>query len=160
MTTARRPSTWYLWVPVLVVLLVVGAWFLSSSRTVQEGPATPVTPKPATTSSALPSPRSSGTQTPDSGLPTIAESTLPQQAKDTLALIRAGGPYPYRQDNVVFGNRERVLPTRANGYYREYTVVTPGSGDRGPRRIIAGHDGDLYWTTDHYASFRQILEGQ
>jgi len=91
---------------------------------------------------------------------TIEESRLPSQAKDTLALIRAGGPYPYRQDDGVFGNREGLLPRQPSGYYREYTVVTPGSDDRGPRRIISGADGDRYWTADHYASFRQIKEGR
>ena len=79
---------------------------------------------------------------------------------DTLALIRAGGPYPYRQDDGVFGNREGLLPRQPSGYYREYTVVTPGSDDRGPRRIIFGADGDRYWTADHYASFRQIKESR
>ena len=98
--------------------------------------------------------------TPDSGLPRVAESALPKQAHTTLSLIRAGGPYPYEADDGTFGNRERLLPRQSSRYYREYTVKTPGEGDRGPRRIIAGADGDLYWTTDHYGSFRQIEEGR
>lgn len=98
--------------------------------------------------------------TPVSGLPTIAESRLPRQAIQTLELIRAGGPYPYAADEQVFQNRERLLPQRARGYYREYTVRTPGSQDRGARRIIGGTGGDRYYTEDHYDSFRQILEGQ
>ncbi|HPB72523.1 MAG TPA: ribonuclease domain-containing protein [Phycicoccus sp.] len=98
--------------------------------------------------------------TPDSGLSAIAESALPAQARHTLSLIRAGGPYPYSQDDGVFGNLEGLLPKHQRGYYREYTVVTPGSGDRGPRRIIAGADGDRYYTADHYASFQQIEEGR
>jgi ribonuclease T1 len=161
-STARRPTTWHPWVPLLVVLLLVGVWFVVGSRTVQVAPATPATPTATTSSSALSSPRatSGGDSTPVSGLPTIAGSRLPRQAKDTLALIRAGGPYPHRQDDGVFGNRERILPKQRSGYYREYTVTTPGEDGRGPRRIVAGQDGDLYWTTDHYASFRQILEDQ
>lgn len=98
--------------------------------------------------------------TPVSGLPTIRESELPREGRATLALIRAGGPYPYRADDGIFTNRERILPRRSNGYYREYTVVTPGSPDRGARRIIGGADGDRYYTADHYDSFRQIEEGQ
>ena len=102
----------------------------------------------------------SGRPRPTVGLATIEESWLPSQARDTLALIRAGGPHPYRRDDGVFGNREGLLPRQPSGYYREYTVVTPGSDDRGPRRIISGADGDRYWTADHYASFRQIKEGR
>jgi guanyl-specific ribonuclease Sa len=97
---------------------------------------------------------------PDSGLRWVAESSLPKEAKTTLALIRAGGPYPYpRNDDQTFSNREAILPKRANGYYREYTVVTPGSDDRGARRIIRGREGELYYTDDHYGSFRRVREG-
>ena len=158
MTTPRRPSTWHLWLPLLLVALVVAGWALTRSHSVQEAPAGPVVTQPAASPTA--SPHSSGASTPASGLPTIEEARLPRQAKGTLALIRAGGPYPYRQDDGVFGNREGLLPRQRQGYYREYTVETPGSGDRGPRRIIAGAKGDLFWTTDHYDSFRQILEGR
>ena len=102
---------------------------------------------------------SSSADVPTSGLPWVAESALPREAHHTLDLIRAGGPYPYpRNDDKTFTNRERVLPKQPSGYYREYTVVTPGSDDRGARRIISGRDGDRYYTDDHYASFRQIRE--
>jgi ribonuclease T1 len=111
---------------------------------------------PATTT-----PRGGGGATdPASGLPWIAESALPAQARQTLALIRAGGPYPYpRNDDKTFGNRERLLPREPSGYYREYTVITPGEGDRGARRIITGREGEKYWTADHYDSFSRIREG-
>lgn len=98
--------------------------------------------------------------TPSSGLPTIAESDLPPEAWDTMQLIDDGGPFPYRQDDSTFFNREGILPDQRRGYYREYTVETPGWHDRGARRIVAGAEGDLYWTEDHYDSFRQIMEGQ
>ncbi|MEE2524655.1 ribonuclease domain-containing protein [Pseudarthrobacter sp. J75] len=94
-----------------------------------------------------------------SGLPEVRESELPPEARETLELIRDGGPYPYRQDDENFGNFERILPRRASGYYREYTVETPGSDDRGARRIVAGQDGEKYYTADHYESFRFIAEG-
>jgi len=91
------------------------------------------------------------------GLPTIPYDRLPAQARETIALIQRGGPFPYRQDGAVFQNRERLLPAKPNGYYHEYTVKTPGSPDRGARRIIAGDKGELYYTDDHYDSFRQVV---
>ena len=94
-----------------------------------------------------------------SGLPTVQVAQLPVQARQTLDLIAAGGPYPYPRDGVVFQNRERLLPRKAGGYYREYTVPTPGEDDRGARRIIVGKGGEAYWTADHYASFSVIVLG-
>ena len=96
----------------------------------------------------------------------IAAAALPQEAHATLQLIKAGGPFPYAQDGSVFGNREKMLPYRQRGYYREYTVRTPGARDRGARRIIAGSgasgdvrtSGEYYYTDDHYNSFRRIRE--
>ena len=96
----------------------------------------------------------------------IALAALPAEARATLALIKAGGPFPYARDNSVFGNREKLLPPRSRGYYREYTVRTPGARDRGARRIVAGagasgdvrSSGEYYYTDDHYNSFRRIRE--
>ena len=82
---------------------------------------------------------------------------LPPEAQETLARIEAGGPFPYKQDGRVFHNRERLLPQRARGYYREYTVKTPGARDRGARRIVGGRGGEYYYTRDHYRSFRRIV---
>lgn len=83
---------------------------------------------------------------------------LPPEARDTLARIEAGGPFLHRQDGGVFGNRERRLPPRPRGYYREYTVRTPGSRDRGARRIVAGGQPpvEYFYTADHYRSFRRF----
>jgi ribonuclease T1 len=83
----------------------------------------------------------------------VALSSLPSQATDTVALIRSHGPFPYPQDGVVFGNFEGLLPAHVSGYYHEYTVKTPGSRDRGARRIITGSKGEYYYTDDHYSSF-------
>ena len=91
---------------------------------------------------------------------------LPAEARQTLALIRRGGPFPYRKDGTVFGNREKRLPLQQRGYYTEYTVKTPGSRDRGARRIVAGRgalgdpatSGEYYYTDDHYNTFRRIRE--
>ncbi|HYN11728.1 MAG TPA: ribonuclease domain-containing protein [Burkholderiales bacterium] len=88
----------------------------------------------------------------------VSLAKLPAEARQTLALIQAGGPFPYQQDGRGFGNREGLLPKRARGHYREYTVKTPGARDRGARRIVAGRGGEYYYTEDHYRSFRRIIE--
>jgi ribonuclease T1 len=88
----------------------------------------------------------------------IAAGELPAQAQETIALIRKGGPYPHERDGIVFGNFEKLLPLKERGYYREYTVRTPGTKGRGARRIVAGRGGELYYTDDHYQSFRRIRE--
>lgn len=93
---------------------------------------------------------------PDSGLPWVAVDQLPPEAAETLDLIDAGGPFPHDEDDGVFANREGLLPDRGLGYYREYTVDTPGSQDRGARRIVTGSAGEYYWTEDHYQSFERI----
>ena len=92
----------------------------------------------------------------DSRLP--SHVGLPPEALATLALIQRGGPFPYRKDGTTFQNRERLLPAKPRGYYREYTVPTPGARDRGARRIVAGGNPPevFYYTADHYSSFRQI----
>lgn len=91
-----------------------------------------------------------------SGPPVIAAADLPAEGRETLELIDNGGPFPYDRDGAVFQNREGILPAKPRGYYREYTVETPGSDDRGARRIVAGEDGERYYTDDHYDSFRMI----
>ena len=87
---------------------------------------------------------------------------LPGEALDTLQLIARGGPYPHRQDGTTFQNRERLLPSQPRGWYREYTVRTPGSRDRGARRIIAGGDPpvEFFYTEDHYRSFRRFAPAE
>jgi ribonuclease T1 len=88
----------------------------------------------------------------------VSVAELPREARETLQLIKRGGPFPYPRDGVVFGNYEKPLPSRPRGYYHEYTVPTPGSRNRGARRIIAGATDERYYTSDHYRSFRRIRE--
>jgi ribonuclease T1 len=97
------------------------------------------------------------------GLATVALADLPPEARRTEQLIRNGGPFPHGKDGTVFGNRERMLPREKRGYYREYTVKTPGSRDRGARRIVCGGTQPTapeacYYTSDHYSSFKRIVQ--
>jgi len=87
---------------------------------------------------------------------TVAVTSLPPQARVTLGEVRRGGPYPFPEDDTVFHNYEHELPAEPDGYYREFTVVTPGSPDRGARRLIVGRDGEVYYTADHYESFERV----
>jgi ribonuclease T1 len=95
-------------------------------------------------------------------LPTLWVTDLPREGQETYQLIHQGGPFPYEKDGTVFGNRERILPREARGFYLEYTVRTPGAKDRGARRIVCGGSAPrkpdaCYYTQDHYASFRKIV---
>jgi ribonuclease T1 len=94
---------------------------------------------------------------------TVSLTSLPSEAQKTERLIRAGGPFPYEKDGSRFGNRERLLPVKARGYYREYTVKTPGVRNRGARRIVCGgqqptQPDACFYTEDHYSSFRRIVK--
>ncbi len=143
----------------LVVLVVLAS---------RSGLIGPLTASPTGTESAGPSastpaaPRSSASrpatdQDPESGLRLVDLVSLPAEAGRTVTLIDRGGPFPYAKDGATFGNRERVLPRKASGFYREYTVPTPGEGDRGARRIVTGdQDRQLFYTGDHYATFVRI----
>src|SRR5919107_4694370 len=89
----------------------------------------------------------------------IATEELPSEARTTLQLVEKGGPFPYQRDGAVFGNFERRLPLKQRGYYREFTVPTPGRRDRGARRIVAGENGEYYYTENHYRTFCKISKG-
>jgi len=124
----------------LVALVVVG-WFVKDN-----------------TSGSAPSPSSSSTSVAvpgtSSGLDVQALSKLPAEAAKTWKLIEAKGPFPYpRNDGVTFENREKRLPQKKSGYYKEYTVPTPGSPDRGARRIVTGSEKEVFYTGDHYSTF-------
>ncbi|WP_137990552.1 ribonuclease domain-containing protein [Streptomyces vilmorinianum] len=95
--------------------------------------------------------------TGSSGLETVRVADLPAEARTTLGLIERGGPFPYEKDGATFSNFERILPQHKRGYYREYTVRTPGERDRGARRIVTGQGGETYYTNDHYETFREVL---
>ena len=95
-------------------------------------------------------------------LQTVARAELPAQAQTMMTLIEQGGPFKYDKDGTVFGNREKILPARQRGYYREYTVKTPGERSRGARRIVCGGQQPrapdaCFYTDDHYGSFRRIV---
>ena len=141
----RNPRIW------IAALLLFAAWLLWP-RTVSPPPVNeaPRTTVPATApSSGAPRPLA---EAPIARLPAF----LPDEARDTIALIRRGGPFPHPQDGGTFQNREGLLPAKPRGWYREYTVETPGLSHRGARRIVTGGDPPeaWYYTDDHYDSFR------
>ena len=116
------------------------------------------TPEPT----ATPVPEPTSTPTPERprgppGMPEIMWDELPPEARVTIELIWQNGPFPYRKDDTTFQNREGILPDRPYDYYREFTVETPGSRDRGARRIVEGENGELYYTDDHYDSFSWVV---
>ncbi len=108
---------------------------------------------PAPTATKVPPARP---QTMD-GLKVVSPNDLPPEGRKTLSLIQKGGPFPYTRDGITFENREGRLPRKASGYYREYTVDTPGSPDRGARRIITGQNGEIYYTDNHYDTFVRVI---
>lgn len=128
----------------LLALVLVVAWIGWRQ------PANDAVPAPAGTPASAPA---ASVERPDAAL-----ATIPREAFDTLRLIERGGPFPHRQDGGTFGNRERLLPLRDRGWYREYTVRTPGARDRGARRIVTGGDppSEFFYTADHYRSFRRF----
>lgn len=145
-----------------LLLVALAIWLVLGNATDGEGgsassPTSVTTPSSSTTARSTPS-SPTGRPTPDSGLPTMGASELPREGRKTLALIHDGGPFPYDRDGTTFQNRERILPSQPRGYYAEYTVRTPGERDRGARRLVVGDDGDVYYTDDHYDSFRQVEE--
>ncbi|MEV0448588.1 ribonuclease domain-containing protein [Streptomyces sp. NPDC050600] len=130
----------------------------TTTSTTTTGPSHTAGPSRTTAAAPPPGTRSPGAApTRFSRLPVVHEAALPAEARRTLALIRSGGPFPYAKDGTVFANFERVLPQHKRGYYHEYTVRTPGERDRGARRIVTGRDGDVYYTDDHYESFREVV---
>ena len=159
MTGRRR----YQWGLVLVAAALLVTWVLVDGGGRADPDATSSSPSASPThdftATATPStdPVVEPTTDPESGLPLVPLSALPPEAARTVELIDRGGPFPEPEhDGGTFQNREELLPDRPMGYYKEYTVPTPGSDDRGARRIVAGEGGELYYTGDHYSSFSRI----
>ena len=148
MRSLRRVRWPLLALVALIVLLVIG---YTVSAVHHGGPRSSTSSSRGSQGSA---PRS-GPESTGSAVE-VPLSSLPPQVSSTVDLIIQGGPFPYHQDGVVFANAERHLPIEARGYYHEFTVPTPGSTDRGARRIITGLDGEFYYTADHYESFRRV----
>ena len=153
----------HLWL--IAAVLLIGLWAWSQRGERAPTPATPATPASAPSTIATPTSTPTGVpgrSVPDrSGhdeVPPIASIALPPEAADVLRRIAAGGPFEHRQDGGTFQNRERRLPRQPRGYYREYTVDTPGENDRGARRIVTGGDppSEYYYTDDHYRSFTRF----
>jgi ribonuclease T1 len=117
----------------------------------------PVQPGPAASDTAA----ASGAQEHSAPV-AVTKAQLPAEALETLRLIKAGGPFPFGEDGVLFRNSAALLPPHPRGYYHAYTVRTPGSADRGQRRIVCGgprkQTRECYYTDDYYASFKRVAE--
>lgn len=155
----KRPQLPLIVVLLLAVVLIAFNRFSPSDPAVEPTATAPAVAATAPPTATRPLPTGLTIPTPpvDEGLTTIHYDQLPPEAREVIQLIAQGGPFPYRQDGTTFQNRERLLPLEPAGYYREYTVETPGSPDRGARRIVAGAQGELYYTDDHYASFARVV---
>ncbi len=147
----------------VVLLVVASKWSgqdqLSASRVTTTDATQSDTAQSDTAQNSAEEPNGPTTDefTPFSDLPLVQVVDLPVEAWDTLDLIGQDGPYPFSRDDSVFQNREGILPDKPRGYYREYTVITPNENDRGARRIVAGESGELFYTSDHYNSFSEIV---
>lgn len=153
--------TRYQWGLLLLAAVLLVAWLLVDGARPSDPDPEPV--GGATTSSSpsfspTTDPGAGAATDPRSGLPVVRLGDLPPEAARILDLIDRGGPFDEDEDGSTFRNDEEILPEQPRGYYREYTVPTPGSADRGARRIVAGEDGELYWTADHYRSFSRIVD--
>lgn len=158
MVRRRRAQPLALIVVALAVLLT-GWWQQRASTPHGPPPGGPPASSPAAPEASSPpvTPEASSPPAASSRLDAIPASERPQ-LEQTLALIAKGGPFPYKKDGTVFQNRENKLPQRPRGYYREYTVPTPGAANRGARRVVQGRDGDTWYTSDHYNTFVRIDE--
>ncbi len=130
----------------MAVVVALLSWYVQGNAGTTSSPDT----------SELGADASVGATDPVSGLPWMSVQELPEEGRMMLTRIDAGGPFPQSRDAITFENREDLLPDERRGYYREYTVATPGSADRGARRIVAGAGDEFYYTDDHYDSFRRI----
>lgn len=151
---ARRKSN----PAVLVALLIALAVSFWMQR--DDAPAITTAPAEQTASAPARAPEAAAperrTSAADALASHIADESERAEVQKTLDLIERGGPFPHTQDGTVFGNRERRLPQHPRGYYREYTVRTPGARNRGARRIVRGDGGELFYTRDHYRTFTRI----
>jgi ribonuclease T1 len=137
---AARPRSYEAAIGVVIVAVLAIVFFLSGGGTGKTHPG-----RQPTHATAV------------DGAGTVSYRQVPPEAQQTVKRIRRGGPFPYSHDGAVFANREGHLPAEPRGFYHEYTVDTPGSSDRGARRIVAGQQGQLFYTDDHYRTFKRII---
>lgn len=149
----RRKTKPLLWVVAAFAVFVTALWQQRADHAPAPGrDETPVAAREAPASRG--EVRAPGREHHDSAVPAGERAQLAK----TLALIERGGPFPYPKDGTVFANREARLPQQPRGYYREYTVPTPGATNRGARRVVRGKNGETWYTRDHYESFVRIDE--
>ena len=163
----RRKTQPLVFVVVALALVLTGWWQQQQGGTPAPAPSAVEGAAPSAVEGPAPSTLEGAPAAPAESAPPQASSpsrveSIPAnerpQLEKTLQLIARGGPFPYAKDGTVFQNREKRLPARPRGYYREYTVPTPGASNRGARRVVQGKDGDTWYTSDHYNSFVRIDE--
>lgn len=153
MVMSRRQHP-LIWIAALLAL-AIGTWWQQRDRAERVEDAGPRATAPAP-SQKVDKPSQKPDEPSEKLDEVVRDAEERAELQKTLDLIARGGPFPFRNDGTVFANRERHLPQHERGYYREYTVVTPGSPDRGARRVVRGNGGETYYTRDHYRTFVRI----
>jgi len=144
----RRPL-----LALIVLILLLAAGYVGRAVANHDNEPSPTVSASSTTGSHG---RSGSSGTSGTSGQMVALSSLPGEVAATVNLVQRHGPFPFAHDGIVYQNLEHDLPAEPRGYYHEYTVVTPGSSDRGERRIVTGRDGTWWYTADHYASFVRV----
>ncbi|HED3881488.1 TPA: RHS domain-containing protein [Enterobacter hormaechei subsp. hoffmannii] len=89
---------------------------------------------------------------------TASEMREVQKTIDNIKLNRPAFP----RDGIPFENNFKISPdsqrlNTGSGPYREWTVKTPGVGNRGARRIVVDtKTGQAFYSHDHYNTFIEI----
>lgn len=81
---------------------------------------------------------------------------------EAQALGWQGGPVDdYLEGGAIggdyFGNYDGLLPSARGRIYTECDIDTDLSRYRGSKRLVFSNDGLYYYTSDHYASFSEVI---
>ena len=135
-------------------------------RPPQTGPPRTGLPTPAAVNSARPDQKTSDESSSDTSVQVenqtirnldgrvVYKGTI--DLKPTLDRIARGDANRHRNDGTSFQNRENRLPRKPAGYYKEYVHPTPGENGPGPQRVIIGKEGEVWYSADHYKTFKKI----
>ncbi|ETA80807.1 ribonuclease domain-containing protein [Youngiibacter fragilis] len=90
----------------------------------------------------------------------LPENFITKDEAEDLGWVAGKGNLWEVSDKLViggdrFGNREGLLPKATGRVWYECDVNYEG-GFRGDDRIVFSNDGLIYFTSDHYASFKKL----